>query len=291
MDNIFTGLITALITPFNKGVIDLNSLEKILKYQIAGGVNGIVVGGSTGEGTSLTLEEYKLLINTAKEIVKTNIPIIVGCSFNNTAYAAQLADLATKIGTDGFMASVPPYIKPTQEGIYKHFEAIHNASNIPIMLYSVTARTITDFTDETIFKLAQLPRIVALKDAGKDLERPLRIKARLKDFNLLSGNDEVALAFNAQGGKGCVSVASNIAPKLCKQLQDYCAAGNMLQAFKLQQQLLPLYKALFAETNPIPVKYAAYHLGLCLNELRLPLTEATDKTIELVNEVLRHYSL
>lgn len=287
MNNIFTGLITALITPFKNNQLDLNALEKILKHQIAGGVNAIVVGGSTGEGSALSLEEYKLLVDNAKEISDNNISIIVGCSSNNTANAIKLADLASNVGASGFMACVPPYVKPTQIGIYKHFEAIHNASNIPIMLYSVISRTIADFTDETIFDLAKLPRIIALKDAGNDLERPLRIKTRLPKFHLLSGNDELALAYNAQGGAGCVSVASNIMPKLCRQLQDCCQASDIVVALKLQQQLLPLYKALFAETNPIAVKYAAHRLGLCVNELRLPLTEATDKTKDLIDEVLK----
>lgn len=286
MSNIFKGLITALITPFKDDQIDYGSLEKIVRYQIDNKVDGIVVGGSTGEGNSLSLVEYEALLRAVIDITQKNIPIIAGCSAINTRAAVEMAEICSKMPIDGFMCSIPPYVKPTQEGIYRHFEVIHNASTLPIMLYSVPSRTIVDFTDATIFRLAQLPRIIALKDADKDLERPLRIKAVLKGFSLVSGNDEVSLGYNAQGGEGCVSVASNIAPSLCKKLQDSCRDNNYQEALQIQQKLLPLYKALFAESNPIGVKYAAKAIGLCSGELRLPLSTATDSTKEKINEIV-----
>ncbi|WP_341795054.1 4-hydroxy-tetrahydrodipicolinate synthase [Rickettsia endosymbiont of Rhinocyllus conicus] len=292
MNNIFKGLITAIITPFKNNKLDLDALEKILEYQINAEVNAVVIAGSTGEGSSLSFEEYKLLLQTAKDIINKRIPIISGCSSNDTAYAIELAAESTKIGVDGFMISPPSYLKPTQSGIYKHFEAIHEASNLPIMLYSVPGRTGVDFTDEVIFKLAKLPRILALKDAGIDLERPLRIKAIVKkEFNLLCGNDDLSLAFNAQGGVGCVSVASNVAPKLCKELQEKWYNNDVKGALEIHQKLLPLYKALFVESNPIPVKYAMHYLGFCTNKIRLPLTEATNTTKTQIEEIITSLSI
>lgn len=285
MNNIFKGLITALITPFKDDQIDFTSLEKIVRYQIDNKVDGIVVGGSTGEGNSLTIPEYESLLKAVVEITQKKIPIIAGCSAVTKA-AVDMVKICAKMPIDGFMPSIPAYIRPTQEGIFRHFEAIHTASTMPIMLYSVPSRTIVDFTDATIFKLAQLPRIMALKDAGKDLERPLRVRAILKEFNLLSGNDELALSINAQGGVGCVSVASNIMPALCKKLQDSCRENNYKEALQIQQTLLPLYTALFAEPNPIGVKYAVQAIGLCSGELRLPLTRAEETTQNKINEVI-----
>lgn len=285
--NIFSGLITAIITPFENNKLDLNSLEKVVNYQIDNNVDGIVVGGSTGEGNSLTLQEYRSLLQASVAIADERIIVIAGCSANNIDLAIEMAKISAETAVDGFMCSIPSYIKPTQEGIYLYFTAIHNASNLPIMLYSVPSRTIADFTDETIVRLSKLPRIIALKDASYDLERPLRLKLMIdKDFNLLSGNDELALAYNAGSGVGCVSVVANIAPNLCKQLQDYCRDNNYHEARKIQAKLLPLYKALFAETNPIGVKYAAHILELCTDEIRLPLTKATKETQEKIASII-----
>ncbi len=270
MNNIemFSGLITALITPFKDKQLDFDSLEKLLNNQIKNEVSAIVICGSTGEGASLNFEEYNNLIEATLEITKKSLPIIVATSSSSTAVATSVGDLATNLKVDGFMCSVPSYVKPTQDGIYKHFEAIHNSTNLPIMLYSVPSRTLTDFADDTIIALSKLDRIIALKDASNDFARPLRLNAKIgKNFNLLSGNDETSLSYQAQGGVGCVSVASNIVPDKCKKLQDLIKKGDFISALEMQQELLPLYIALFAETNPILVKYAASHLGLCQNEL------------------------
>ncbi len=278
-NNIFQGLLTALITPFKNNKLDLVSLEKILTYQIDNKVDGIVVAGSTGEGTSLTLEEYERLVQTAVEITSKRLPIIAGCSASNTNAALEIIRIGTKSAVDGFMCSIPAYIKPTQEGVYLHFEALHQVTEVPIMLYSVPSRTIVDFSDDTIIQLSKLPRIIALKDASNDLERFLRIKPQIKDgFNLLAGNDGTLLSYNAQGGVGCVSVAANIVPALCKQIQVSCQNNDYHTALKIHQQLSPLYQALSRESNPIPVKYGVASLGLCANELRLPLTSATETT-------------
>ncbi|WP_342271007.1 4-hydroxy-tetrahydrodipicolinate synthase [Candidatus Tisiphia endosymbiont of Parasteatoda lunata] len=291
-NNIFKGLITAIITPFKDNKLDFVSLEKILNYQIDNKVDGVVIAGSTGEGPSLSLQEYQSLLEIAVEITKNRTQIIAGCAAMTTSTAVDMIQICTKISVDGFMCSIPSYVKPTQEGIYLHFETIHNASNLPIMLYSVSSRTVVDFSDDTIVRLSKLPRIVAFKDAGNDLERPLRIKAAVsKDFNLLCGNDELALSYNVHSGVGCVSVASNVTPSLCKKLQDNCRDGNYQEALQIQQQLLPIYKALFAESNPIPVKYAVARLGLCSNELRLPLTSAGKVTEEKINKAMDYVGI
>ncbi|WP_417904642.1 4-hydroxy-tetrahydrodipicolinate synthase [Candidatus Tisiphia endosymbiont of Micropterix aruncella] len=291
-NNIFKGLITAIITPFKDNKLDFVSLEKILNYQIDNKVDGVVIAGSTGEGSSLSLQEYQSLLEMAVEITKNRTQVIAGCCAITTSIAIDMIKICTKIPVDGLMCSIPSYVKPMQEGIYLHFEAIHNVSNLPIMLYSVPSRTVVDFSYDTIVRLSKLPRIVAFKDAGTDLERPLRIKdAVSKDFNLLCGNDGIALSYNVHSGVGCVSVASNIAPSLCKKLQDNCYAGNYKEALRIEQQLLPLYKALFVETNPIPVKYAAARLGLCANELRLPLTSVSKATEEKINKAMDYVGI
>lgn len=288
MTNInFKGLFTAIITPFTEGRLDFLSLEKILEFQIESGVDGIVVAGSTGEGNSLTQEEYLALLQAAVDITKKRLPIIAGCVSSNTIFAKNLLSECQKIAIDGFMCTVPPYVKPSQEGLFQHFQILHDESELPIMLYSVPSRTGIDFDDETIIRLAQLPKIVALKDAGGDLERPLRIKNKLRgDFNLLSGNDELSLAYNAQGGVGCVSVVANIFPNLCMAMQEHWRKGNIKSAIKIHQQLLPLYKALFIEGNPAGVKCAAHYLGLSNGELRLPLVEVSDNTKAAIEEAI-----
>ncbi|AAL03133.1 MULTISPECIES: 4-hydroxy-tetrahydrodipicolinate synthase [spotted fever group] len=292
MHNIFKGLITALITPFKDNKLDLYALERIVKHQIKHEVDAVLIAGSTGESSSLSFEEYKLLLQTSVEIVNKCIPIISGCSSNNTTYARALAAESTKIGVDGFMASPPSYVKPTQHGIYKHFEALHEACNLPIMLYSAPTRSGVDFSDETILRLSKLPRILALKDCGVDLERPLRIRATVKkDFNILTGNDEVVLAFNAQGGVGWTSVASNIVPNICKELLEKWNKNDTKGALEIHQKLLPLYTALFVESNPIPIKYAAHYLGLCENEIRPPLTEASDSAKKQIENIITSLSI
>ena len=287
MHKIFKGLITAIITPFKNNKIDIPSLEKTIECQIKHKIDGIVLAGSTGEGLSLTIEEYQFLIKSGIEIASGKIEIIAGCSVSSTDQAVNLAKIAEAERVGGIMISIPPYVKPTQDGIYQHFQTIHDAVNLPIILYSVPSRTSVDFNDDTILKLSLLPRIVAIKDASSDIQRPLRLGPRLKEgFNLLCGNDDASLAYNAHGGNGCISVASNIAPKLCKALQDNWQNGDFKTALKIHRQLTPLYNALFVESNPIGVKYAASYLGLCSDEVRLPLTTAKDSTRTAIEQAI-----
>ncbi|WP_323739238.1 4-hydroxy-tetrahydrodipicolinate synthase [Candidatus Trichorickettsia mobilis] len=291
-NNIFKGLFTALLTPFKDNRIDFMSLEKMLEYQIKSGVDGIVIAGSTGEGVNLDRDEYIALLQEVVDITKKRILIIAGCNATYTIQAVNQVLEAQKIPIDGLMCTTPYYTRPTQEGLYQHFKAIHDIAELPIILYSVPIRTGVDFTDDTIFRLSELPKIIAFKDAGRDLERTLRISAKVKgDFALLSGNDEVSLAYNAQGGVGCISVVSNIAPKLCKDLQERWKKGHFKSALKIHQQLVPLYKALFMEVNPIGIKYAAQYLGICSGELRFPLTEANFDTRNEIERALKKLAL
>jgi 4-hydroxy-tetrahydrodipicolinate synthase len=292
MGNIFQGLITALITPFKNGDIDFASLKKLLDYQMQNNVDGIIIGGSTGEGMSLSGGEYKVLLEEAVNISDQKVPIIGACGASSTHSAIEIAKATDSAGADGLMVTLPPYVKPMSQGIYQHFKSVHDACKLPIMIYAIKSRTGINIDDDCLLELSKLPRIVALKDSCQDLQRPLRISAIVKkDFNILAGDDELSLAFNAQGARGCVSVASNIAPLHCKAIQNNWLRSENLAALKIHQQLVPLYNALFAETNPIGVKYAAHFLGFCENELRLPLTPATAatqaqirKAIESLNE-------
>jgi 4-hydroxy-tetrahydrodipicolinate synthase len=284
MTHPFHGLITALITPFKDDAIDIASLEKLLDHQKKGGVKAVVVAGSTGEAPTLSNSEYSTLIENA---LKCGINIIAGCGSSSTRLAIDMALTAEKLGVSGIMATIPGYNKPTQEGLYRHFKAIHDATNLPIMLYTVPSRTGADFTDETIYRLGSLPRIVAMKDAGSDIERPLRISTMLPDFAILAGDDANTLAFYAQGGSGIVSVASNIAPSEINKMCRSWETNHMQDALALQRTLLPLYKAMFVETNPVPVKYAASLLGLCYPEVRLPLCELSASNKNKVLDAMR----
>lgn len=288
MTNIFRGLITPLITPFVNDTLDLASLEKILNYQINSKVDCVILGSLTGEGTSLRSAEYKLLIRTAVEISNKRIPIIAFCLLNNNI--ANIISMITECeesGVDGLVCIIPPYIQATQEGIYKYFETIHNYTKLPIIIYSISSRTAVDFHDDTIIRLSHLPRILAFGDADGDLERPLRLSLKLnKKCNLLCGNDKTAVAYNANGGVGCISRAGNIVPQMCKQLQNYCHDGNYAAAIKIEQQLRPLFNALLEEPHPIPLKYAAQCLGLCSGKLRLPLLGPSEDTKIKIEEAI-----
>jgi 4-hydroxy-tetrahydrodipicolinate synthase len=288
MTNILKGLTTALITPFTKNKLDYASLEKILQYQMNGSIDRIILAGSTGEGTSLDMNEYEALIQASIDIISgKKMNIIVSCGSGNTREAINMALKCQNLGINTIMCCTPSYIKPTQAGLYQHFLQLHNISDLQIILYSVPSRTGIDFTDDTIIALSQLPRIIALKDSGVDLMRPMRLHKKVSDhFIFLDGNDNTSLAYHAQGGAGCISVASNIAPSLCKQLHEHLALNDYIAAFNIQQKLLPLYKALSLEQNPIGVKYAAYYLGLCTNELRLPLMESSDMSQINIKETI-----
>lgn len=290
LTNPFIGLITALITPFKNDTIDYIALKNLLNYQIDSGIKAVVIAGSTGEGSALTACEYKELVSNAVTIAKSRINIIAGCTAISTATTISIAKISEEVGANGLMCSPPPYNRPTQQGLIEHFKALHNSTNLPIMLYSAPSRAGIDFIDSTIIELSNLPRILALKDCAGDIERPLRILNKVNsNFNILSGDDSLSLAYNAQGAIGLVSVASNIFPKEMLEVQNNWNDGNIRKAITLQQKFLNLYKALFMETNPIPIKFATSTTGLCGPEIRLPLIEASENCKAVITKLVSEF--
>jgi 4-hydroxy-tetrahydrodipicolinate synthase len=282
----FHGTITALITPFKNDELDLDALAKLIEHQIKGGIKAIILGGSTGEGVTLSIEEYFAFISEAITISRGRLKIIAGCSSSSTKAAISMLSGAERLGVDAIMCMTPPYNRPSQEGLYRHFKAVHDATNLPIMLYTFPPRTGVNFDDETILKLAQLPRIVALKDF--DVERTLRLSVKLPSFALMSGDDMNALTNLVHGGSGIISVVSNILPVEVDAIQEAWDKNDTRLALTLHQKLLPIYKALFVESNPVPVKYVASLMDLCSPEVRLPLCELTTTNKEILSGSLNH---
>lgn len=277
---IFKGTLTALITPFDKNdKVDFRTLEPLIERQISAGIDGLVIAGSTGEGSSLSDHEYYELIKTAVDCSKGRISIIAGLVGVGTTTLCEKVSILSNMNIDGLMCTAPHYIRPEQEGLYQHFKKINEASLLPIMIYLHPGRTGCDMSDDTILKLAALDKIVALKDCSTDMEKPLRLLPLVNSsFSFLTGDDSRFLAYSANGGVGCVSVIANIFPKICKKIQILWDAGSTSKARELQQKLIPLMSAIFAESNPIGVKCAAHELMLCGDQIRLPLTKARDAT-------------
>ncbi len=281
----FSGSIVALVTPFHNNVIDFMALEKLIRWQLESGTNGILVMGSTGEGLLLNDEERSEIIRTANEILEKRIPLIVGCSTPSTSEAIRLAKQAEECGADAILSIVPYYIKPTQAGIIQHFTDIHNNSQLPIILYNNPGRCAVNMSIDTIVNLASQTRIVALKDSDTNLARVPKIKSQMPYFKLLSGDDTSLVGYLASGGDGTISVTANIAPAQVTELIRTCQSGDYKKVRTLNAQLTSLSEALLLESNPIPIKYALYVKGMIDNELRKPLTKASDSTknaIELV---------
>ena len=288
----FQGLFTALITPFKNGKIDEKSLEKLIEHQIKNGAEGIVPCGTTGESPTLTHEEHSKVIELCVEIAKKRIKVIAGTGSNSTLEAIEMTVDAEKLGADGALLVAPYYNKPTREGIFKHFEAINNATNLPLIIYNIPGRSVINISDEDIANLAKLKNIVGLKDATGDLARVATLKLLVeKDFAILSGEDATALGFNAMGGCGVISVTGNIAPKLVSDLQKATLKGDFTEALKIQDQLTTLHSAMFCQTNPIPVKYAAHLMGFCESEIRLPLCEPSSEAKERIKKELKKLNL
>ena len=289
----FRGSITALITPFANGAVDEKAFSHLVDWQIKEGTHGLVPVGTTGESPTVTHEEHRRIIELCVEVADRRVPVIAGAGSNSTDEAISLARFAEDIGADGILTVVPYYNKPTQEGLFGHFSAVAKATSLPVLLYSVPGRTVVDLTVETIVRLRDAhSNIVGVKDATASMERASMQRAKLgPDFVLLSGEDMTALGFNAHGGTGCISVTSNVAPKLCAQLQNACQQGNYSAALMLQDKLVHLHKNLFLENNPGGIKYAASRLGLCTNELRLPLAPISEANEKAIDFALTHAGL
>ncbi len=274
----FAGSIVALVTPFCAGKIDYVALKKLVEFHISSGTDAILVCGSTGEGLLLSDVERDQVIAKTIEIANKRIPIIVGCSSCWTDDAIKLTSQAEKLGADGVLLIVPYYVKPTQNGIIEHFKTVHNSTNIPIIAYNNPGRCAIDMTIDTVAEIAKLPRVVGLKDSNTNLARVNFLKYQAPKLKLFSGDDPTLPGYLAHGGDGCISVTANIVPRLVKQLLTSWQNRDIDNMQKIANMLAPVSEAMFVEPNPIPVKYALSRMKLIDNELRLPLTMASDKT-------------
>jgi len=275
------------------GSIDEAAFRKLIEWQIREGSHGVVPVGTTGESPTLTPEEHKRVVEIAVETAAGRVPVIAGTGSNSTAEAIEYTRHAEEAKADAALVVVPYYNKPTQDGLYAHFRAIADTVGIPIFVYNVPGRTVTNITPETLAQLAKDCRnIVGTKDASNDLARPSRQRLLSgSEFIQLSGEDGTALAFNAHGGVGCISVTANVAPRLCAQFQEATLAGDFRTALSIHDRLMPLHTALFVETSPAPVKYAASLLGLCEPKVRLPLAPVSDSTKQQVRAAMVHAGL
>jgi 4-hydroxy-tetrahydrodipicolinate synthase len=283
----FKGSITALITPFKDGKVDARALQKLVEWQIDQGTHGLVPCGTTGESPTLTHDEHRRVVELCVEAAAGRVPVIAGTGSNSTAEAVELTRHAKSAGADAVLVVTPYYNKPTQEGLYQHFKAINDSADVPIVVYNIPGRSVIDLSVETMARLFKLANIVGVKDATANMARASLQRAALGiEFVQLSGEDATALGFMAHGGQGCISVTANVAPALCSEFQLACLAGNFHRALQLQDRLMPLHDALFVESNPGPVKYAASKLGLCSADTRLPLAPLAPASRKRVEEAL-----
>ncbi|WP_455481108.1 4-hydroxy-tetrahydrodipicolinate synthase [Bartonella sp. B12(2025)] len=288
------GAVTALITPFDdKGAIDEKAFCNFIEWQITQGINGVSPVGTTGESATLSHEEHKRVIELCVEQVAKRVPVIAGAGSNSTNEAVELAQHAEKAGADAVLVVTPYYNKPNQFGIYTHFSSIAKAISIPIIIYNIPGRSIIDMTVETMRDLcSDFKNIIGIKDATGKVERVSEQREKCgKDFVQLSGDDCTALGFNAHGGVGCISVSSNVAPKLCAEFHAACFGGDYKTALELNDRLMPLNRAVFIEPSPAGIKYAAAKLGLCRDVVRSPIVPLADTTKKIIDTALRHAGL
>src|SRR5918993_2723484 len=288
----FKGSITALVTPFKDGAVDEAAFRSFINWQLQEGTSGLVPVGTTGETPTLSHKEHDRVVEICVEETKGRVPVIAGAGSNSTAEAVAFSKHAEKVGADAVLIVTPYYNKPTQEGLYQHFKAINDAIGIPIIIYNIPARSVVDMSVETMKRLFALKNIAGVKDATANVIRVSQQRAALgPDFNQLSGEDASALGFMAHGGHGCISVTSNVAPRLCAEFQDACLKGDFAAALRIQDKLMPLHNNLFIETNPAPAKYALSLLGKCEDTVRLPMVTLADKSKSAVRDAMVHAGL
>ena len=286
------GSIPALVTPFKNGALDLETLKKLVDWQIAEGSTGLVPVGTTGESPTLSHEEHETVIEAVVKAAAGRVPVIAGAGSNNTVEGIRLIRFAERVGADAALVVTPYYNKPTQAGLIAHFTALHDCCTLPIIIYNIPGRSVVDMTPETMGTLAKLPRIVGVKDATGKIERVSQQRASCgADFIQLSGEDATALGFNAHGGTGCISVTANVAPRLCAEFQQATLAGDYAKALEYQDRLMPLHEAIFLEPGLAGAKYGLSKLGLCEEEVRLPLIGLTDGTKARIDAAMRHAGL
>lgn len=283
----FRGSFTALITPFENGQLDEQSFRKLIEMQIQAGTHGLVPTGTTGESPTLSHDEHRRVVEVCIAQAAGRVPVIAGTGSNSTAEAVELTRHAKAAGASGVLVVSPYYNKPTQEGLYQHFKAVNDAADIPIIVYNIPPRSVVDISVTTMARLFALPNIAGVKDATGNVARISQQRAVLgPDFIQMSGDDALALGVMAHGGHGCISVTANIAPALCAEFQNACLTGNFRRALEINDRLAPLHEALFVESNPGPVKYAAERLGLCRGEMRLPMAPVSENSRRTVDEAL-----
>ena len=288
----FKGSLPAVITPFIGDEVDYDSLAKILNFLIDNGSHGLVPCGTTGESPTLSHDEHKKIIEETIRIADKRVPVIAGTGSNNTLEAVEYTEHAEKSGADAALIVTPYYNKPTQSGLYEHFKTIADRTNIPIIIYNIPGRSIVDMTIETMIELSKIKNIIGVKDATNDLFRPLLTRKKMQnEFCYLSGEDGTALAYLAQGGHGCISVTANVAPKLCSEMHSAWIESNITKAQEINLKLSSLHNALFIESSPGPVKYAASLMGLCNEDTRLPLSQIKDDTKKAVKNCLQELQL
>jgi 4-hydroxy-tetrahydrodipicolinate synthase len=270
------GSIPALVTPLRDGKVDERAFRNLVAWQIEQGSHGLVPCGTTGESPTLSHEEHRRVTEICIEEANGRVPVIAGAGSNSTAEAISLAHHAKKAGADAVLCATGYYNKPSQEGLYRHYAALAEAVDIPILLYNIPGRAIVDISVETMARLSKIANIIGVKDATANLARPIRERAACgKNWRLISGEDATTLGYMVEGGHGCISVTANVAPRLCAEFQNACLQGAWERALQLQEKLMPLHDAMFIEPSPAPVKFAASLLGICTDEVRLPLVSAT----------------
>lgn len=283
----FTGCYTALITPFLDQQLDEVALRKLLRFQLDNGIHGLVPMGTTGESPTVTEQEHRRVVEIVVQETAGQVPVIAGAGSNNPIEAIAYAQYAQKAGADAVLAVAGYYNRPSQEGLYQHFKALHDAIDIPIIIYNIPPRTIVDIQPETMARLAELPRVVGVKDACGDLGRISHERSRItKAFSYFSGDDITALAYRANGGGGCISVTANVLPAECVRLQNLAATQDYAAALRVHEQLVPLHTALFTEPNPAGIKFAAALLGICSDECRLPMVPLAQVSRDEIRQAL-----
>ena len=288
----FRGSFTALVTPFRDGALDEKAFRAFVDWQISEGTHGLVPVGTTGESPTVSHDEHNRVVEWTVEQAAGRVPVMAGAGSNNTAEAVALAEHAQKVGADALLVVTPYYNKPTQEGLYRHFKAIADAVDLPIFIYNIPSRSVIDMSVETMARLFEIKNIAGVKDATASMTRvSLQRQVLGPDFIQLSGEDATALGFMAHGGHGCISVASNVAPRLCSEFQTACLAGDFKAALAIQDKLMPLHTALFVETNPAPTKYALSLLGKMSEEARLPMVPVSETTRAVVRSAMVHAGL
>ncbi len=283
----FQGSFVALITPLKDGKVDEGAFRAFVDWQVEEGTDGLIPCGTTGESATLSHDEHMRVIEVCLEVADGRLPVVAGTGSNSTEEAIMLTRHAKEAGADGALVVTPYYNKPTQEGLYRHYKAIHDAADLPILIYNIPGRCVIDMSVETMARIAGLPRIVGVKDATADLTRPLRTRMTIgSDFCQMSGEDATAIPFLAAGGHGCISVTANVAPRMCANMHRAWRDGELTTTMTLQDRLMPLHLALFCESSPGPVKYAASLLGKCSAETRLPICEIADASKARVKDAM-----